>query len=211
MNLKTPKYNLETYKTVYEPREDSFLFLDSLEEELNFLENLQPITIAEIGSGSGVIITAIAQHFKNRCTFFATDLNPEASRATKFTSNINGTDVECLNANLLDCFKGRLFDVVLFNPPYVVTESAEMNGLGINRAWAGGKHGREVIDEVLENLDRWLSEKGVCYMVALKENKVGEIEKSMYKKGFKTYVVKERRIPGEHLYVLKFERYSLGK
>ncbi len=41
---------------------------------------------------------------------------------------------------------GGLADIVLFNPPYVPTESRELKDAasGISAAWAGGIDGREV-------------------------------------------------------------------
>lgn len=206
MILKTPVYDLKDFGDVYDPSEDSFLFLDALESEIDFLESLKPLNVAEIGSGSGIIITAVATILGDSCSFFATDINPEATKATIKTSRLNATSVDCLNMNLLHGFRNNVFDVILFNPPYVVTESEEMTGCGINRAWAGGENGRKITDEVLRNLEKWLSEKGVCYMVVLKENKIGDIKGIAESFGFDCVVVKERKIVGEHLFVLKFFR-----
>lgn len=41
----------------YEPDQDSFLFLDSLEKEYSFLIKKDPFFILEIGPGSGIIST----------------------------------------------------------------------------------------------------------------------------------------------------------
>lgn len=206
MKLETPEYNLHGFGDVYEPREDTFLFLDALESELSDIVKMKPTAIAEIGSGSGVVITALAKILKSGCAYFATDLNSRACRATLETARLNNVVVECLNMNLLDEFKGGMFDVVLFNPPYVVTASEEMAGNGLNRAWAGGSEGRESINLVLQDLDRLLSEKGVCYMVILKENKPLKIVDFMSSRGYKCSNVMQRKIPGEHLFVFRFNK-----
>ncbi|KAJ3648580.1 hypothetical protein Zmor_020373 [Zophobas morio] len=169
-----------------------------------FLKNLGVEFAVEIGSGSGVVITALASFLA--CACFATDINPEACQATAETAVLNGRKVDCVNMDLLGAFRNRLFDVLLFNPPYVVTDPCEVVGNGLNRAWAGGFHGRQVTDKVLSTLDLLLSEKGVCYMVLLKENNIQEIQRFMNENNFKSDVILERKLRGEHLYVVKFSR-----
>lgn len=45
----------------YEPDQDSFLFLDALENEYSFLKQLDPTMIVEIGPGSGIISTFLTR------------------------------------------------------------------------------------------------------------------------------------------------------
>lgn len=208
MFLKTPVYDLRGHPEVYEPSEDSFLLLDALETELTVLKAMEPVFAAEIGSGSGIAITALAETLKCEC--FATDINSDACGATAKTSELNKTRVDCLNMDLLTGFRKNLFDIILFNPPYVVTDSSEISGCGLSRAWAGGNSGREITDRVLNNLKNYLTPRGVCYMVLLKENNLEEITSLVYKDNFWTEVIKERKIRGEHLFVVKFSRIGHG-
>ena len=60
--------------------------------------------------------------------------------------------VQCIESNLFSAIEsthaGKI-DVLIFNPPYVPTESEEVFGNGIEAAWAGGIDGREVIDRFI--------------------------------------------------------------
>lgn len=206
MSLKTPIYNLESFPDVYEPREDSFLFIDALEIEIPQLLLLKPKIVVEIGSGSGVIITALSHILGNSCIYLATDVNPQACIATKCTAVQNKLSVQCLNMDLLCCFRENLFDLILFNPPYVLTETNELFGNGLNRSWAGGTKGRDIIDKVLLQLPNLLTENGVCYMVILKENHPKEIMKLLDTINFCSQLILTRKIPGEQLYIFKFFR-----
>lgn len=209
MALKTPVYNLNDYPNVYEPREDTFLFIDALEADQQFIKDLNPKCAVEIGSGSGVVITALSSILNNSCTYFATDINIDACKATQLTSILNHTQIECVNSDLLQCFKPNFFDMILFNPPYVVTNDEEIIGTGLNRAWAGGTNGRVIIDKVLGKLSCLLSNQGVCYMVLLKENNPEEILKILEKRSIDGKLVLARRVIGEHLFVYKFFQRKL--
>ena len=52
-----------------------------------------------------------------------------------------------------------------------------MGGTGIEASWAGGLHGREVIDRFLPILPHVLKKfTGVCYLVLVEDNKPDEIK-----------------------------------
>lgn len=219
--METPSIDHLTskdYQNIYEPAEDSFLLLDALENDLQFLQKkLQPKVCLEIGSGSGIIITSVAKYV-NDCLCFATDINAFACSVTKRTAAKNPPAlVDTVQMNLVDGIRSNTVDLLLFNPPYVVTSDEELLSLemsGCNQittknlvyTWAGGANGRRVIDVLLESLDRILSAEGVLYLLVLKENKPKEIIDIVSRKGFTGEVFMERRIPGEYLYILKIVR-----
>jgi release factor glutamine methyltransferase len=78
------------YQHVYEPAEDSFLFMDALKKDLPFLEKRMPPVprSLEIGCGSG-IISAYLSNILGRGIFTATDINPRAAQATAATFRNN--------------------------------------------------------------------------------------------------------------------------
>lgn len=73
-----------------------------------------------------------------------------------------------------------LFDIILFNPPYVPTSMQELEDAIAQRdvitaAWCGGPRGRVVLDRFIASLPRYLSRNGCCYMVLIKENDVPDV------------------------------------
>lgn len=205
----------EDYKYVYEPAEDSFLLLDALEADLQTLISDKPSICVEIGSGSGVIVTAVAKVLKTSACF-AIDINPHACSITKRTACENRAYVHVINMNLMNGFRSKLVDVLIFNPPYVVTSDDEIDANEIQdenpfnqkiiKSWAGGSNGRVIMDRVFDAMDDILSSNGKAYILVIAENKPNEIIEKMEKKNFGGSIIANRRIRGEHLFVLKFYR-----
>lgn len=208
--METPIVNLsdDELKTVYEPSEDSYLLIDALEADLEILQIIKPVICLEIGSGSGIAITSLAMALKrnHNSHFMAIDINPDACRATKRTSLVNSVDVDVLQMNLLDCIQIRnTFDIILFNPPYVVTEYEEvLDDRLIFKTWAGGKNGRQVMEPIFTTIPEILSDVGVFYLVIIKENDPEYIFSAFQKLNMSGKIVCERKVRGEHLYVLRF-------
>ncbi|KAJ3113258.1 HemK methyltransferase member 2 [Phlyctochytrium bullatum] len=87
--------------------------------------------------------------------FLTTDINIAACDATAVTSRKNTVRLQPIRTRFGDPLMQRLrrsVDVVLFNPPYVLTPPEEVNSTGIEAAWAGGIDGRQVIDEALPRI-----------------------------------------------------------
>ncbi|CBK20154.2 uncharacterized protein [Blastocystis hominis] len=100
----------EDYLNIYEPDQDSFLFLDALENEYSFLKQLDPTIIVEIGPGSGIISTFLTRivNESHPTATLAIDINMDACRITRDTYHQN---------------KNRLFTVIqsvpiCFNAPF---------------------------------------------------------------------------------------------
>ncbi|CAJ0874179.1 3710_t:CDS:10 [Entrophospora sp. SA101] len=156
------------YNYVYEPAEDTFLFLDALENEQNFLRSiLKPCICLEIGSGSGCISTFLGMLIdKNTSLLLCTDINPYATSITVKTGHQNLViQLDAITTNLTSGLLPRLkhsIDLLCFNPPYVVTDSEELNSNNNNildKSWAGGINGREVIDQMLILVDHNIKSK----------------------------------------------------
>lgn len=204
--METPYQNhidKAEFDHVYEPAEDSFLLIDALEKDLEYLRLKNPTFCLEVGSGSGVVITAFGMAFPN--TFcMSTDINLKACALSQNTATHNNVMLEAINMDLCGIFLDGKFDVIIFNPPYVVTESDECGGTDITASWAGGINGREVTDRLLDMIPKKLAPDGTFYLLLIEENIPQEVIKIMSNYGYKSEVVIKRRVRNEQQLVLKF-------
>lgn len=196
------------YNQVYEPSDDTYLLCDALlQESTSFLCSLpQPLRCLELGSGSGTVITYLAQLLTSldiKSSFLAIDINPIACEVTKQTARCNNCHVDVVQADLVSTIRPRSIDILLFNPPYVPTPNEEISGTGIEVSWAGGEDGRVVIDRLLPMVSSVLSATGVFYMILVEENKPKEVVRELGDLGFASNIVLKRRASNELLMVLK--------
>lgn len=94
--LHLQKWNAKLLRNrdVYEPAEDTFLMLDALEADSDYITHLKPAAVLEIGPGSGVVITAISSLLKSKAFYYAVDINPDACIVTKDTAELNNARVQ---------------------------------------------------------------------------------------------------------------------
>lgn len=206
-------FSLNDFEQVYEPAEDTYLMCDTILKELHEIIAIRPLLCLEIGSGSGCVITYLGQMFRskgyNNCLFIATDLNPAAAIATKYTAQSNFIFVDVILTNFtsgMDDFIHKSVDVILFNPPYVPTPDEEVGSHGISAAWAGGTDGRLVIDRFLTLLPNLLSATGICYLLLVQENRPKDVIRKLSGFGLRGEVVLRQQARNEHQMVLRIER-----
>eukprot|EP01116_Phalansterium_solitarium_P024891 TRINITY_DN9256_c0_g1_i1.p1 TRINITY_DN9256_c0_g1~~TRINITY_DN9256_c0_g1_i1.p1 ORF type:complete len:229 (-),score=49.45 TRINITY_DN9256_c0_g1_i1:170-856(-) len=202
---------------IYEPADDTYLFLDALLADREFLNGLRPKICIEIGTGSGVLITHLASLVGPQSTYFATDVNPKAALAALATARNNKASVDVVLTDLVGCLQARLkgrVDVLLFNPPYVPSTDDEYRaslpaggaGAGIDAAWAGGQDGRMVLDRLLPMINELLSPGGCFYLLAIDENKPDEIVEILRQHSLSAKLVLQRKAMNEMQCILRFQK-----
>ncbi|XP_077735027.1 methyltransferase HEMK2 isoform X1 [Canis aureus] len=162
------------FSNVYEPAEDTFLLLDALEAAAAELTGVE--ICLEVGSGSGVVSAFLASMIGPQALYMCTDINPEAAACTLETAHCNNVSIQPVITDLVNGLLPRLkekVDLLVFNPPYVVTPPEEVGSHGVEAAWAGGRNGREVMDRFFPLAPDLLSPRGLFYLVTIKENNPG--------------------------------------
>uniref|UniRef100_A0A1I8AXW7 Methyltransferase HEMK2 n=1 Tax=Meloidogyne hapla TaxID=6305 RepID=A0A1I8AXW7_MELHA len=181
--IPTPEYKIdsELHGNVYPPSEDTFLLIDALAKEKDTIISLNPLISLEIGCGSGVVTCFLQKLLKtkNLLSSICTDLNLCALNCTKETAKLNSIGLEFLEFIHCDAF-GPLFprlnnslDLLLLNPPYVLTKENPKNEKDI--CFAGGPEGRNLLNKLLPFISKLLSPNGIFYLVAIKENNIFDL------------------------------------
>jgi SAM-dependent methyltransferase len=108
----------------------------------------------DLGCGCGIQAFLAAAHSER---VVATDLSPRAIAVTRFNAQFNGiSNVECLQGDMFTPVEGRTFDLIVSNPPYVI--SPDQVHLFLNP----GAEGDAVCRRLTIEAPRYLSEGGFC-------------------------------------------------
>lgn len=94
-------------------------------ETLTHLTVCRPIDAAlDLGTGCGLQALLASRHARR---VVATDVNGRALAITKMNARLNGvTNVECVEGDLFEPVAGERFDLVVANPPYVISPDADL-------------------------------------------------------------------------------------
>ncbi|QES52171.1 methyltransferase [Streptomyces venezuelae] len=143
---------------VYRPQADTLLLAGALARE-----PLSPGTeVIEIGTGTGALaLSAAARGAK----VTAVDIAWPAVLAARLNGWRRRLRLRILHGDFAARSRGRRFDLVLANPPYVPSPDARLPTRGNRRAWDAGRDGRAVIDRICAAAPALLHPGGVLLLV----------------------------------------------
>ena len=131
------------------PRPETELLID---EAANILRKTPIDTIAEIGTGSGVIAVMLALMFEN-LRIVATDINPDALKIARINAKHFGVAdrIAFHETSLLDTINEN-FGMIISNPPYIAEGVALEKPLSYEpqNALFGGKRGDELLCDIID-------------------------------------------------------------
>ena len=119
--------------------------------------------VLDVGAGTGVLALSAARSGARSVT--AVDLSLRSTVATWLNCRLHGAPVTVLRGDLFEPVRGRRFDLVLANPPYVPSRASAPARHRIGRCWDAGRDGRLLLDRICAGVSDVLAEDGTLLLV----------------------------------------------
>jgi release factor glutamine methyltransferase len=147
------------------PRPETELLVDKVVEFAGDEPDGRPLTVADVGTGSGVIAVALTTQLP-QAKVVAIDVSKAALEVAAINASRHGVDdrVELRVGDLLGPLDGPV-DVIVSNPPYLTDE--EMAGLPVELrreppvSFRGGEDGLSVTSRLIERAPDYLEPRGL--------------------------------------------------
>ena len=140
------------------PRADTEILVEKA------LEWMKPgARVLDIGTGSGAIAVSLAK-LGRQAQVTAVDVSDRALEIARRNAERNGADVEFVKSDCFSALKGRKYDMIVSNPPYISED--EMRGLmpEVTRepelALFGGADGLDFYRRISREAPEYLNEGG---------------------------------------------------
>lgn len=117
-------------------------------------------TALDLGTGCGVQSLHLSTH-ADRIT--ATDVNPRVHRLVRLTAALNCIEVDLRDGSLFEPVAHERFDLIVSNPPYVMSPPADIGRLVYREA---GFSGDELVRRLISNSTHHLNPGGTLQLLA---------------------------------------------
>jgi len=119
--------------------------------------------VLDVGAGTGALAIAAAQ--AGAASVTAVDLSRRSAAAAWLNSRLHRVPVTVRCGDLFTPVRGRRFDVVVANPPYVPAAGPNPARYRIARCWDAGHDGRLLLDRLCSGLPDVLTDDGCALVV----------------------------------------------
>ena len=151
--------------------------------------------VLDLGTGSGVCAVVAARHARH---VVAIDINRAAVRCATINAQLNQLEarIDCLHGDLFAPVVGRRFDIVFFNPPFIVGTPANPRDF----AWRGN----DVASRFAAGLATHLAPRGRAYLLlSTYGDACASFVEELARHGYSQRVFATRRFVNERLTVLE--------
>ncbi len=153
------------------------------------------VSVLDLCTGSGAAAVAL-KHSRQDLDVFASDISAEALKvARKNSLNINGKGkIKFYRGNLFEPFKGKRFDVIISNPPYISIDEAGSLKKDLffepEIALFASEKGRAIIEKIIVESVDYLNEKGTL-LLEMGTNQDSFVTKLGEKKGYTVSILND--------------------
>ena len=117
----------------------------------------------DVGCGCGIQALYLATHAGR---VVATDLSARACAITQFNAALNETTIDVREGSLFEPVEGEAFDLIVTNPPFVITPDSVRGAAGLLEYRDGGMERDNLIRAVLRGAPACMNEGGTLQMLA---------------------------------------------
>jgi len=198
------------FENVYYPSDDSFLLIDYFKEKIsdNYFDgiNVNEIEyILDLGTGTG-IIAILFQFFKVKSKKFnpkivASDILENSIECAKKNESLNKfyDEILFLQSDLFKSFPDSLkslFNIIVFNPPYLPSSPLITDNKKIDHSWDGGLKGFEILIEFIKKVRNFLNlqKSHYIYYISSSRTNLEELSITLDDLKFKSEIVKRKHI-----------------
>ena len=122
----------------------------------------------DLGTGCGVQALHLASHSR---TLVATDVSQRALDYARFNAALAGLELDLRRGSLLEPVVGERFDLIVSNPPFVITPRVE--GVPLFEYRDGGLVGDGIVERLVRSVGDHLSQGGVAQFLGNWEIRAG--------------------------------------
>ena len=143
--------------------------------------------VLDVCTGSGVLALTAAR--LGACAV-AVDLSRRALLNTRLNARLNGLAVTVRRGDLFAPVRGRRFDLIVSNPPYIPAAPGSFTR-GRARAWDAGPDGRDFLDRLCDEAPAHLRPGGRILLVHSSLSRPEETKRRLAEQGLDAAVVAE--------------------
>lgn len=173
-------------KKVLSPRMETEILV---EQVLKKIDEFEAKTVLDLCTGSGAIAITLAKYSKTKV--YASDISKQALMIAESNAKKNGVKVDFSQSDLLESLKkGRKYDIIVSNPPYIKTADMEKLDIEVKKydprlALDGGEDGLDFYRKIIEQAKRRLNKKGWLFFEVGK-GQAEEVALLMQKNGYES-------------------------
>lgn len=177
------------------PRADTEVLV---EEAVSFLKARHPkgegLRVLDLCTGSGCVAIALRKELPG-LTVVAVEKDPGAFEVAKQNVEHLKQPVEVFLGDLFQPVEGQIFDLIVSNPPYLLTDeiaglSREVSQFEPRMALDGGADGLDIVRRIYADAPRFLTPNGAC-MIEIDALQSGETKQLAEQAGFTAKIRKD--------------------